>query len=412
MATKTNLLRRLAAIAALLLCAAACKYPYDITLEDGEYPLVVDGDILIGAVTTIRFSYAQPLNQNQDLSFGYPYSSSSFIYISQTTNPVGYIEGEDGTRIEGTDPTGQPYSSILGMWSQLQFDTRGLRTDQRYRLVCSIDDGHKLESDWLEVCPAPVIDDLSYWKNDQFDELHIGLSMHCNGAHHFRWTYNEDWEYHSDLSASVVFEPRKGISVGGGDYYYCWSHTDAADIQIFSTENQIEDRFEELSFRRIDLTDRRLQMLYRMTLQLSALSPDAYNYWRTIRQNTQEQGSLFAPTPSEMASNVHCTNERDYLILGYLNAGAVATAQMYYDNDVEHFYIPPRGGYYKREDFEIDLKYDFMLAAYNSGWLPWHAVYGMGVEPTGYIWVRDVCIDCTKSGGSKNKPADWPNDHK
>jgi len=411
----TSQLIRTAALAAMLLLAAACKYPYELEIERGDYPLVVEGDIQIGGKSTLTLSFSQPLDKK--------------AYNPPAIKTTGYIEGEDGTRVDGSAPIS--YTSQI--YNILEFDTSQLRPDQRYRLHFDAEttfypdilsssfysdsqaggfsfERRSFESDWLTVCPAPVIDDLSYSLDEARDELDIGLSMHCQGSSHFRWTYSEDWEYHSDILSPYHFDEKTGtVLMGGGDVYYCWRHEDATHISIFSTENQIEDRFEELDFHHIPLADRRLQMLYRITLQLTALSEDAYAYWRTVRQNTEEQGSIFAPTPSALASNVHCTSHPDYQVLGYLNAAQVAQAQMYYDNSVAKYHQDPPGGYYEKLEMQVPIDPLSNLEAYRSGYLPYRQIYeGITTVPTHYMWAAAICIDCRRSGGTTTKPADWP----
>lgn len=390
----TKVLFRFAAIAALLLSAVSCKYPYDVIIERTDYPLVIEGDLLLGTSSTFKFSYVLPLDSDD--------------YVLSARKTAGYIEGEDGSRVDGT---------ASGGGATLTFDTTDLSADQRYKLHFTSPEGRIIESDWLDVCPAPVIDDLSYWKNEQYDELHIGLSMHCNGSHHFRWTYLEEWEYHSEIRSVYDYDPNRyadGVtkSENGPKYYYCWGRHNASVINIFSTEYQIEDRFEELSFHRIPLNDLRLQSLYRMTLQLEALSEKAYAYWRTIRQNTDEQGSLFAPTPSEMASNLHCTSDPSYQILGYVNAAVAATTRMYYDDSVAHYYRPQRITPGMLREREVPVHLDSCALAYREGLLPFNPIHDMmGTNIVAYIWADRKCIDCRVSGGTKNKPADWPTDH-
>lgn len=412
--------KHLAALAVLLLAAASCKYPFEMEIQNEDYPLVVEGDILIGAETVLSLSFARPLNSSKDGAlYGYP---APFSYFS------GYIEGEDGTRVEGT--------SLVYGTNELRFDTRNLRPDQRYRLhfeaeasgnayvdpyssalpVVSVFEGGKMEkkvfeSDWLTVCPAPVIDRLSYDKDDVHQELDIALSMHCLGSSHFRWTFTEDWEYHSDIQSSYTFDPNSGMVMGQPyPYYSCWRRDASASIQMFSTENQTEDRFEDLDFIRIPLEDRRLQVLYRVTVRLTALSENAYAYWRTIQEGTYEQGSIFAPTPSMMSSNVHCISDPDYQVLGYLNAGAVAEARMYYDNRLEKYHVPPKSGYFKIERVTVDNDYQSNMGAYRSGYLPNEGVWGdmPSSTPIQFIWVPAPCIDCRMSGGTPDKPDDWP----
>lgn len=405
--------KSLAALAVLLLSAAACKYPYDLTIERGDYPLVVEGEIFAGTWSTVQLSYAFPLDGD--------------AYVASAIIASGYIEGEDGSRIQ-QDPQ-RSYGSFLA------FDTRQIGTGQRYRMHLDVFgynnssffpgyayfDGvpttegatpkYVLESDWVEICPAPVIDGLSYSLDSPRDELDIGLSMHCQGSSHFRWTFFETWEYHSDIQTVLEYNPMtREVITGTGYYSHCWSTAASSKIQIFSTENQTEDRFEDLRFHIIPLDDRRLQVLYRIDVQLYALSEGAYTYWRNIQENTSGQGSIFAPTPSMMASNIRCLNDPEYQVLGYLNASQIAQGRLYYDNSVAKYHKPPRGGYYEKYETEVPNSLDANQQAFNRGLLPYQGIYQEGSmgEPTSYMWASAICIDCRRSGGSPNKPSDWP----
>ena len=404
-------LNRFAALAALLLCAAACIYPFETRISDsGEWPLVVEGDILIGDQTIVSLSHVHPFSA----------SNNDF----QSFSAVGYIEGEDGTRVESADR----FSLDDATWSPsarseavVYFDTRTLSPGQRYRLHLTTrgQDGQVLnsyESDWLEPCPAPTIDGLNYSHHPEYDEMWVGLSMHCNGSHYFRWYFEETWEYHSDINSlfyySLLEQKVKQYKYDEPTLYYCWDNAKSKQIQIFSTVNQTEDRFEELAFHRIGLSDKRLQILYRITVHLSAISEDAYNYWNNIKQGSEEQGSIFSPTPSEMASNVHCVSDPSVQVIGYLNLSAQATYVMYYDNLQNHFFKP--GKPHLRTDKTVSVHQpDSMAYWYINGLRPFDAVYEMPeLEPIAYMWTPAACIDCRMEGGSKNKPADWPNNDK
>lgn len=402
---------RFAALAALLLSAAACKYPYDLDIDgQSQYPLVVEGDILVGASTTLRFSYAQPLDDKLVVP-GFQEAYMNFLAFKVS----GYIEGEDGTRIDGHLPTPSD-----GLADRMIFDTENLRAGQRYRLhletMSSYDHfvNRTFETDWMDVLPAPVIDNLSYSKHGDYNELWLGLSMHCNGASHFRWSFKEDWEYHSDMHASYYYDPiSKTIQSGDGGVYRCWQSEVNSAINVFSTENQVEDRFEDLAFYRIPRGDRRLQVLYRVTLTLEALSEDAYNFWRTVRENTDEQGSIFAPTPSEMTSNLRCISHPDFRVLGYINTAAAAQAVMYYDNSLEKFHSPPAKGYFQTDEYRYENSPRYNEANYAQGRRIWYGEWeGVSEKPTHLVWVEAKCIDCRLSGGTTVRPADWPEDKK
>ena len=422
----TKYITRIAALAATLLSAAACIYPFEVELShNGEWPLVIEGDILIGDISTVSLSHVRPFNADP----------SEYQFFTAK----GYIEGEDGSRIEGkslNESTGDNWvtppslasSSILSSWSPsytsetaLTFDTTPIQGNQRYRLHLTTLDlrGNELntyESDWLEPCPAPTIDGLTYSNHPEFKEMWIGLSMHCNGSHYFRWTFEEDWEYHSDIYTNLEYKTQTK-EVGyyeRAEYslYYCWKNAKSSQIDIFSTVNQTEDRFEELAFHRIPLSDKRLQVLYRIQVHLDAISEKAYDYWNNIKQGSEGQGSIFSPTPSQMASNVHCISDPDVQVVGYLNLSARTSATMYYDNALNHFYVP--GNLANRDDHKVSNNQKDSLAYwYAHGYLPYDLVYEeMTPEPSHSMWTLKNCIDCRLQGGTKTRPKDWPNgDH-
>ena len=142
------------------------------------------------------------------------------------------------------------------------------------------------------------------------------------------------------------------------------------------------------------------------------MSENAYNYWYNMQQNSEGQGSIFSPTPSEMASNVHCISDPTVQVMGYLNAAVQAEASMYYDNSVAGYYVP--GKLLERFDEKVSVnQLDSMDYWYKHGYLPYQGIYETGgLEPTHYMWALNICIDCRRLGGTKTKPEDWPNDHR
>ena len=399
---------RAAALAATMLTAAACLYPFFPELQHGgELPLVVEGDIFLGTYTTLTLSHVRPFGEEN----------------AQAPDPVlarGYIEGEDGSRVEGSDVPPEEEDAPSG--ATLYFNTVPLRSDQRYRLhFDTLDENRKVintfESDWLTPHPAPTIDRLNYSTHEEFDELWIGLTMHCNGAHYFRWFFTEVWEYHSDLYSSLKYFPdeRRIDYYGyknGPPLYYCWNTAVSSQINIFSTANQTEDRFEELAFHRIPGDDRRLQVLYHITVRLEAVSEEEYNYWNNIQQNSEQQGSLFAPTPSMMASNIRCLTDPGLQVIGYLGAATPAEADLFYDNYLERFYHSPQPPPIDKQKVSANRR-DSMAYWYRNNYLPYEELYEnpMMTTPSHYMWAPKACIDCRVHGGDKTIPKGWPNEH-
>lgn len=404
---------RTAVLAAFAALASACVFPFNPDIKVGsEYPLVCEGDLKLGGETVIYFAYVEPMKPDDDFVLPVAYVN-------------GFIEGEDGVRVGGVFSTGEEsaggtLSSAAKRRSSLTFDTEELSTNQKYRLHFNTLDGpggsvvNSFESEWLEVIPAPVIDELTYVKNSQFKELQIGLSMHCEGSHYFRWSFSETYEYHSDIVSYLYYDPVsrevKTYKSGEPTKYYCWSNRESSAINIFDTSNQTDDRFEDLAFHRIPLGDIRLQVMYRIIVRLQAISDDAYDYWYSLENNTSGQGSIFSTIPSSLIGNITCVTDPTVQVLGYLSAAQQAEGVLYYNNRKENFYTG-KGLNVERDDQESTTRPDEFDYWYNRGYLPYEEIYSEGFvdDPIGYKWNKARCIDCTKGGsGTKNKPADWP----
>ena len=388
---------RFAVSAAIILAVSACVYPFEPEIEGQDSRMVVDGDIHVGSTSTFYFSRVYPLDKE-----GY---SPPALRIN------GYIEGEDGSRLEPINLYSPYYSDYSMMASNmLYFDTTNLPAGRRYRLHFEdVESGEVYESDWLDVCAAPTVDDMSYILDNERGELNVALSMHCNGHSHFRWSFTEEWEFHTEIRSFYYYEPSTNEILRfpeGENTYYCWSRYESPEIKIFSTADQTDDRFVDLEFHRIPRNERRLQMMYHIIVHLEAMEEDAYKYWQNVLDNSQGQGTIFSPTPSQMPGNIHCISNPSIPVIGYISAAAQATGDMYYDNEVEDFYLKP----YPEQIETVSVKPNEYYSYYRMGYAPLDMVLGDG--PPGFDWAPRRCVDCRANGGTKNKPAGWPNDHK
>jgi len=392
---KKNMIR-IAAFAAILLAVSACIYPYDPVIEGFDSRLVVEGDIHIGSTSTFTFSRVLPLDSDD--------------YTPDPLFITGYIEGEDGSRVTSVN-SHLPYYDYSLSSNRLVFDTSGLTADKRYRLHFEeSNSGSIYESDWLEVIEPPTIDDLTYILDEDRGELNVALSMHCNGHSHFRWYYKEEWEFHTDLWADYYYIPETDELVQFPVFentYYCWSTYNSPEIKIFSTEEQVEDRFVDLEFHRVARTNTRLQIVYHIIVYLEALDENAYKYWQNIQSNSDGQGTIFSPTPSQMTGNIHCVSDPSVPVIGYIGASSQCSGDMYYINAEEHFYKSPTPTPVEILEIQPPEFADY----YRRGYLPVEVISSMG-SATRYEWAPARCVDCRRKGGTKNKPEGWPNDHR
>lgn len=374
-----------------LLPLVSCVYPFSIETPEGSGSMVIDGDILIGGISGISVSVSQPL------------AGENVYHVPQCQV---WVEAEDGKTYHGISTDNALY----------HVDLMNADPGVRHKLcVKNSSSGKQYESDWCEVTAAPTVERLSHRLAEDNETVELGISAHGNGKEsHYRWTYTETWEYHSFYEAKFYYVPPTAKSSGyianftdRENIYYCWTSRPSSDIMIFDTSLQSENRFEDLDFLSIPCGDNRLSVLYHIEVYVEAINEDSYRYWNNIRTNSGSSGDLLSPMPSSMRGNIHCIGNPDENVIGYVNAAYVASAEMWIDND--------KTGYYLVDRSSVDLPE--AIAAED-----WYSAYmyknmrpvDLEVNITGgedVTWAAANCVDCRLSGGTKEKPSYWPNDH-
>ena len=382
------------AVTALL--AASCVFPFEAETVDGSGSLVVEGDILIGEVTKVA------------LGLTYPVGGSPETVCRGTV----WIEDDAGKEYYADKWYDQNQKTMY------EIDTRDADPSRQYRLhvdAVGVKGGHDYESSWQSASLAPEIDSLSYLKDPERSRFNITLSMHSEKGSFFKWTYIEDWEYHSDYRATYIYHPPQTGWWGTNGYgtmeelvppdniYYCYGHEESSEILTFSTEKQTDDRFVDLEFRKIPRDDIRISFYYRIKVFLEALDKEAYTYWENMKTNSEYNGNLFAPTPSEMVGNIRCAQDPDELVIGYISAAQRAKKTLFLDAaDIQ---------YYKRnepyqEPVLLESPLDWYQYYSRERFLPYSSVVPHDTSQT--YWAPARCVDCRERGGTLTKPDDWP----
>lgn len=385
-------------VLAVMLLTTGCIYPFTPDIPEGEGRLVVEGNLYIGEVTKVTLSYVSPLTG------------------LQAEAPKGnvWVEGSDGKRYDPIVKEVEDEEEEEETNSVFKIDLTKAPDDVQYRLhIINESNNHEYASEWKSVAKPAVIDSLSYIPNLPKFRMDIALSMHSEGSSYFRWSYEETWEYHSRFYSYYYYEPPVSTSGWGRNdpgqiimrdfdknIYTCWNTKPSSEIMLFSTESQVDDRFIDLEFHTIPRDDKRLQVLYYIEVSLEALDEEGYIYWNNIQKNSEYQGSIFSPNPSEMRGNITGITDPNEFVTGYINVARRAVKSLYIDNyDTEFFY----------DDYK---DYEEPVASQSSQWkqlyqqhnIPVTYDYLSGV----YYWAPQRCVDCRLFGGSKNKPDFWP----
>lgn len=377
----------------LALMAVSCIYPFTPEVKDGSGTLVIEGDILIGNNTTVTVGHTVPINSPN----------------VEPIPPSGkvWVENDAGEVFDGVEDPSNP-----GTYS---VDTQAADPGKNYRLhFLDRDSGKEYVSSWERVCTAPEIDSLSYNLNYEKETLFIALSMHSKGESFFKWSYVEDWRYRSPFFSMIKFvdtstSPRRPSGhleyrdIYKENIYTCYKHDVSKKIMTFSTEKQTDDRFVDLEFLPIDQHDLRIQDRYRIVVDLEPLSKDAYLYWENIKANSEYNGNLFAPNPSELVGNIRCVQEPDELVMGYVNVAQISRKQLIID-DIDINFYKSAEPYFEPEEVRENQWVEYY---FNMQYFPYATVFPPG-DLTITYWAPSRCVDCKEyGGGTYEKPDDW-----
>ena len=373
-------------ISALVL--SGCVYPFDINTDsEGKAGgLVVEGDLLIGDVSTITLSTVQPL----DGKLLTPWFDAS---------------------VWAEDDQGREYhASVKDPGTSFSLDLTDASIDRKYRMHIHMNRvvaGHSFDysTPWLTVSKAPSFDGIDYVVDDDDLTLRISLSD-PQGSGCFRWDYVENWEYHAPEHAAYVYDPQSdSVYKFKGVYsptYWCWNSDHSTQAGIAIAKSTGGERIVDHKFLSIPRYNLKIQYLYNIQVRARGISQECYDFLHAIQVNSTHTGSLFIPDPSKVVGNIRSDTDPNEVVIGYIEASQGVTKDFYVDG--AHFKNNPIvwKTFYPVLDEDRTLKY-----YYDLGYLP----YESNDSGLTVLWVDSRCVDCTHWGGNKTKPAFWPNDH-
>lgn len=399
----------------LLLCAwasASCIYDFSPQIDgEGGY-LIVSGDLVLGTVSSVSLSYSWSMVDT---------TATDQAQLQELWGTKMHVEDNRGGRYDnlGGNLDGW-YAPIFDSGLAARFDLREADPSLEYRLVIENKKGTYVSA-WAKALSPGVIDKLSYRITDDKTRMHILISAHGDGEPdaYYRWTVTENWEYHSDV-LSLFKVVRTGLYPNyvydlepfpqDENIYYCWSSATRSEILTASTDDLTEDRLIDHQLYSLSRGDDRVSILYAASIQQSRISGEAYRYWETMRKNGSDIGGLFSPEPSELRGNVVNVDDPYELVLGYVDVQSTISDTLFVDNNVARFYRSGRPALPAPDTLGTP---DDWKKAFDAGKLPGVDVYN---ETTGrlmgYEWWPARCVDCRYRGGTKNKPAWWPNSHR
>ena len=391
-------MKRLLYLLTTCLVFASCIEEYKLPSSASEAykeELVIQGRILSGENSVIYISKTYPFGSKEEQSKPIETATVSII-------------GQNG------------YESEVAVYNNQQrqyvINTTELPSNTLYAVKVLLD-GETYQSEFQALQTSPEIDEITYKENADGISIHVSTHDSEDGRRAYMWTYEEDWEFHTDIdfvhTGKIVLYNKDiyPVEAGKGNpYFYCWGHSESGNIHIYSTENLEENVVKEHELFRIPIDDIRISYIYSILVKQWSLNDEAYNYFKTLKLYTEETNGLFAPLPSEINGNVSCISNTDIKVRGYVLAATVVEKRIFiYESDFKQIISE-----YQNCSRDIPGGYIGWENSWMSSMEGGHAIIitESGKLDLSSLLYRKTCFDCLATeGATKKRPDFWPNNH-
>ncbi|MGB4399226.1 MAG: DUF4249 domain-containing protein [Daejeonella sp.] len=378
----------------LIILGSACKEPYNPpAVADAQSYLVVEGFINIGGETNIILSRSTNL---KDTTKTVP-----------ERRAIVFVENE------------QNGSFILRESSPGKYtiSAAGLTTGKKYRVRIKTTSSEYL-SDFVDALQTPEIDSLNFKIRNDGVQFYSNTHDGSNKTKYYRWEYDETWRYASLYNSTIEYiSGSLERRLPGNQIFYCWRTNFSNDIILGSSANLSSDVIVDNPLTFIPAETGKVTFGYSILARQYALTKDAYEYWQTLKKNTEQLGSIFDPQPSLASGNIKCISNKKEPVIGYISASSVTSKRLFFSNNNFPFHSPSYLSPPPPDACEIDgiivqpiVSFASRAAQlFKSGDLIPLEPYGEpGQGIISYTYARKECVDCRVKGGTNIKPTFWP----
>ncbi|MEL6255855.1 MAG: DUF4249 domain-containing protein, partial [Bacteroidota bacterium] len=374
-----------------LLLGSSCIEEFQPVIPGADNLIVVEGNILEGtAGAKIALSRSFDFGQNQP---------------TRITDAEVVIRDDQGnsSTLNMTDP---------GIYESDTTELIGI-PGRSYQLYVNIPPAIELESEWELLRPSADLESVrTEWKqvDDEIGpteglQIYLDANAENGGASHFRWEYEETWIFRVPYPATGVWNTQTNIPELYPNSFRpqtCWTTQKSTEVFIGSTEGLIGQRIADVPMRFISIRGNELRLRYSILVKQYSIGPDTHEFWRRLKNVTEDLGTLFDPIPTEIEGNIKNLN-RDIEVLGYFSADGYEEKRIFIDR-ADLPMVPIRTGFetcnldtVDRFDVNSEIIVGNVYVADIYG--PFGGLIGFGVT-------QARCADCRLSG-SIERPDFW-----
>lgn len=384
----------------LLFVIIGCVEPFNPGISDSsERFIVVDGSVTsLAEPAVVKLAWSGSYQEGESNAI-----SGAIVKVIEENGPItSLIEHEPGV-----------YRSVANVGD----------LGKRYQVSVDYQD-KKYESTWEEILPCPLISDLNYQyfltsvgKTDNVPTLQFYLNSDGRNykAQHYRYELKESWKFKAAYPVLSRYIGNDEVEILEDPNYICWKNYEPSQIVLAVTTGLNENVVFQKPIHRSFGDDERFTLRYALHVRQLSMGEKEYNFWKNLKESTEELGNLFDKQPATAIGNLSNVNDPNELVLGFFSASGaqekivfVDALELPVDIQIRQKCIPPDT--LKKNDPGLQLGYEATLwQMINSGKKLYYQPCYPEDSPNiaGALLVDLACGDCVYNGGTKTKPDFW-----
>jgi hypothetical protein len=349
---------------------------------------------------------------------------STYIKLSRTVNitSASTIKSELKAVVTIESNAGNTYTlTELGKGIYAAPPLNLISTNQ-YRLRVKTSDGKQYVSDFNDTKVSPPIDSLSFQATTDL-KIYVNTHDPKNLTRYYRWNFTETWEFNTNYNSQYVSDGLHIlIRTPAQQIFDCYTSDTSSTIALGTSIQLDKDVINQALINTILPDAEKIGKKYSILVKQYALTKDAYDYWTSLKKNTEQLGSIFDSQPSASIGNIHSTTNPNEVVIGYISAGTITSSRIFIvkKSQLPNWLTTP---FYPVCDADsLDCCVPFparppttnQFVNYNSSTFQGYQTLQIAITPInfpnglqkGWLAAYTKCVDCTLRG-SKTPPAYW-----
>lgn len=302
----------------IVLLPIGCVEKFEADISDiVTEGLVVEGDIISDSTVQFRLSKTLPLTETDENKVQF----NDFLNVEANLA----VKGSDGTSWTGIAQGKGVYEVEIGtLMPEVEYSV-----EIQYK-------GDTYQSEPQKPQEMVDIERVSFSQPDLDGPVSILLDTEeAKDTQYFLWYFEEDWEIRAHFQTKDLYDSESNSVI---HYKYPpvaqgWCYNALDDIMLGTTESNISNKIVGKKIQSIENIDPRISFLYSIRIQQRNLSKQEYEYYQVRTKLNNEMGGLFTPQPSELPTNITCSNPTRKVI-GYVGCNmGIAKSHLYIKED-------------------------------------------------------------------------------